>query len=90
MATIGRKSRRDDAAEALGKALKAFGETLGNVFDDPEVKKNARVFADSVVDAAAKVVQGKVEDKEVRARFRTVGEAAETLGKSLEEHFKDA
>ena len=40
------------------------------------------------MDAAAKVVQSKVEDREVRARFRSVGTAAETLGKSLEEHFK--
>ncbi len=86
--TPNRKSKEEESAETLGKMLKAFGNTLSEIFDDPELKKSAKEFAESVVDAAAKVVQSKVEDKEVRARFRNVGEAAVTLGKSLEEHFK--
>ncbi len=83
-----RKSEGEEAAETLGKMMRAFGNTVSEIFDDPELKKSARAFAESVVDATAKVVQSKVEDKEVRARFRNVGEAAVTLGKSLEEHFK--
>ena len=87
MTTTG-KPKMKEAAEALSKALKTFGDAVGEVLDDPKVKKSAREFAESVVDAAANVVQGKVEDKEARAKFRGVGEAAQTLGKSLEEHFK--
>lgn len=77
-----------EAAEKFGKALRAFGNTLSEILDDPDVKKSAKEFAESVVDAAAKVVQSKVKDEEVRARFRSVGTAAQTLGKDLEEHFK--
>ncbi len=83
-----RKNKKEEAAETLGKMLKAFGNTLSEILDDPKLKTSAKKFAESVVDAAAKVVQSKVEDEEVRAKFRGVGEAAQTLGKSLEAHFK--
>jgi len=86
---MARKLRKKEAAEMLGKMVKTFGNTLGEIFDDPELRTSAKKFAESVVDAAAKVVQSRVEDDEVRAKFRSVGEAAQTLGKSLEEHFKD-
>jgi [ribosomal protein S5]-alanine N-acetyltransferase len=84
------KKSKNETAEAMGKMVRAFGETVGEILDDPKVKQNAKEFAESVVDAAAKVIQSKVEDKEVRAKFRKVGSAAETLGKNLEEHFKTA
>ena len=82
------KHERKRAAETLGKMLKAFGNTVSEILDDPEVKKKAKEFAESVVDAAAKVVQTKIEDNEIRARFRNVGKAAQTLGKSLEDQFR--
>jgi [ribosomal protein S5]-alanine N-acetyltransferase len=84
------KKTKNETAEAMGKMIRSFGETVGEIFDDPVVKQNAKEFAESVVDATAKVIQSKVEDKEVRAKFRKVGTAAETLGKNLEEHFKTA
>ena len=80
--TEGRK-----AAEKLGHLLKTFGNTVSEILDDPEVKKKAKEFAESVVDSAAKVTQSKIEDKEIRNRFRSVGKAAQTLGKDLENHF---
>lgn len=75
------------AAEKIGELLKTFGNTVGEILDDPEVKKKAKEFAESVVDSAAKVTQSKIEDKEIRARFKNVGKAAQTLGKDLENHF---
>ena len=81
------KHERKRAAEKLGKLLKTFGATVSEILDDPEVKKKAKEFAESVVDSAAKVAQSKIEDKDIRARFRNVGKAAQTLGNDLEEHF---
>ncbi len=81
------KTKKDEAVETLGKTLKAFGNTVGEIFDDPAVRENAKKFAESVVDAAAKIAQKKVEDNEIRSRVRNVGKAAQTLGKSLEGHF---
>jgi len=77
-----------EVAETIGKMLKAFGASVSEVFDTPEVKIKATEFAESVVDAAVKASQSKVKDEAVRARFRDVGKAAKTLGTTLEEHFK--
>jgi ribosomal-protein-alanine N-acetyltransferase len=75
------------AAETLGKMLKDFGNTVGEIFEDPEVKENAKKFAESVTDAAAKVIEAKVKDDEIKTRIKNVGKAAQTLGSSLEKHF---
>ena len=85
-----KKSRETkETAEKIGEMLRAFGDTVGEILDNPEVKEKAKEFAASVVDAAAKVAQSKVKDEEVRARFRNVGEAAKTLGETLEKRFKE-
>jgi len=76
------------AAETLGEMIRKFGTSVGEIFDDPEVKEKAKEFAESVVDAAARVGQSKVKTEDVRARFRNVGKAAQTLGNSLDKHFK--
>ena len=89
MAPTAKKSKTEETTETLRKAFKKFSDAVGEVFDDPEVKKSARQFAESVLDASAKVVQSKVEEKEARAKFRTVGDAAQTLGKSIKENFTD-
>ncbi len=76
------------AAETLGKTLKDFGEAVGEIFDDPVVKQNAKKFAESVTDAAIKVIESKIKDDEIKDRIKNVGQAAKTLGHSLEKHFK--
>lgn len=85
------RRKKDDkqiAVEKFGKLIKAFGDTVGEVLDNPELREKAKEFAKTAVDAAAKVADSKIKDADVRARFRTVGKAAQTLGKSLEDHFK--
>ena len=85
-----KKSRATkETAESIGEMVSAFGVAVGEILDNPDVKKKAKEFATSVVDAAVKVTQSKVEDEEVRARLRNVGEAAKTLGDSLEKRFKN-
>jgi ribosomal-protein-alanine N-acetyltransferase len=77
-------------SETIGKMFRKFGDSVGEIMDDPEVRAKAKAFAESVVDAAAKVGQNKVKNEEVRAKYRDVGKAAQTLGNSLEKHFNSA
>ena len=84
------KFNRKKAAENLGKTLKAFGDTISEILDDPDLREKAKAFAQSAVDAAAKVVESKIEDDQVKSKFHDVGNAAKNLGQSLSEHFKAA
>jgi hypothetical protein len=77
------------AIETFGEMLHVFGTRVGEVLDDPEVKEKATELMASIVDAAAKVNQSKVQNENVRAKLRSIGKAAQTLGCSLDEHFKD-
>jgi len=77
-------------SETMGKMFRKFADNVGEIFDDPDVKAKARALAESVVDAAAKVGQSKVTGEEMRAKYRNVGKAAQTLGNSLEKHFDGA
>jgi hypothetical protein len=82
------KQETKETAEKIGEILKAFGATVSEILETPEVKLKATEFAESVVDAVVKTSQKKVKDEEVRARVRDVGKAAKTLGATLEKHFK--
>ena len=82
------KKETKETAETFGEMLKAFGASVSEVLDTPEVKIKATEFAESIVDAVVKASQSKVKDEEVRARFRDVGKAAKTLGTTLEKRFK--
>ena len=84
------KQKQDSkqTAEKIGELLKAFGASVIEILETPEVKIKATEFAESVVDAVVKTSQRKVKDEEVRARFRDVGKAAKTLGATIEKHFK--
>ena len=77
------------AAESLKEVLSEFGNTMGEILDDPAVKEKAKEFAESLLDAAAKVADSKVEKEKVRTRFRNAGKAMHSLGSSLEEHFQN-
>ena len=90
MAAKTKKSRynREEAAEKLGQVVKSFGEAVAEVFNDPELRKKAKEFSQSIVEAAAKVVDSRVEDAAVKAKFRDVGKAAQSLGKTITENFK--
>ena len=76
------------ASKQLGKVISAFGDTISEILEDPELREKGKEFAQSVVDAAAKVVESRVKDDEVKAKFRDVGTAAQHLGQTLTEHFK--
>jgi hypothetical protein len=77
------------ASETFKEMLQTFGNSVGEILDDPEVKEKAKALAESVVDAAAKVGQSKVKNEEMRAKYRNVGKAAQSLGSSLDKHFNN-
>jgi [ribosomal protein S5]-alanine N-acetyltransferase len=85
-----KKHETKKEAETLSEMLKTFGNTLGEILDDPKVKETAKKFAASLVDAAAKVAESKVKAEDIRGKFRNVGKAAQTFGTSLDKHFKSA
>ncbi len=82
------RTQRQTAAERFGELFGKFSEAIGEIMEDPELRKKAREFSRTAIDAAARVVESKVRDEEMRSKFRNVGKAAETLSKSLEENFK--
>ena len=86
MAVKEKYDRKKDA-ENLSKMIRSFGETISEIFEDPELRKKAKEFSQSVMDSAAKVIEGKIRDDEAKAKFRDAGKAAQSLGKTLVKHF---
>jgi [ribosomal protein S5]-alanine N-acetyltransferase len=84
------KEEKKNNSEKFAELMRTFGNTVGEIMDDPELRKKAREFAECAIDAAAKVVDSKIKDNEVKAKFRDVGKAAQSLGKSLEKQFNTA
>jgi len=82
------KYDRKMAAEKLGKIIKTFGDSVSQILDDPDLREKAKEVSLSIVDAAAKVVNSRVKDDEIRAKFKEVGKAAQSLGKSIADHFE--
>ena len=74
-------------AENLGKMIRSFGNTIAEIFDDPEIRQKAKDFSQSVIDSAARVVESKIRSQQNKAKFRDAGRAAQSLGKTLVEHF---
>jgi ribosomal-protein-alanine N-acetyltransferase len=92
MATKTTKSKynRKEAAEKFGQVVKSFSEAVGEILNDPELRKKAKEFSQTVVEAASRVVDSRIEDDEVKAKFRQVGNAAQDLGRTISENFKPA
>ena len=75
-------------AETLGKMIRSFGNTIAEIFEDPEIREKAKEFSQSVMDSAAKVVEGKLKTAATKKKLRDAGRAAQSLGKTLVEHFE--
>ena len=67
--------------------FKAFGQAVGEVFNDPELKEKVKEFTESA-SSSAKTLANRLKDEEVKEKFRDVGKAAEEFGKSLSDCFK--
>jgi ribosomal-protein-alanine N-acetyltransferase len=82
------RSQGKDTAEKFGEMIKAFGDAISEIFDNPDLKEKAKDFAQSASESA-KMFGSRLQDKEVKAKFRDVGKAAQDFGRSVAEHFKD-
>jgi hypothetical protein len=81
------KASKKQAADSFTEMLRAFGQAIGEVLDDPELKRKAKEFADTAADSA-KTLANRFRDEDVKAKFREVGKAAEEFGNSVEDCFK--
>jgi len=81
------KKHEKTTAENFGELIKAFGNAVGEIFDDPKLKEKAKEFADSATESA-KVFGSRFKDEEVKAKFGDVGKAAQDFGKSVADCFK--
>jgi [ribosomal protein S5]-alanine N-acetyltransferase len=82
------KTGREEEVTTFSRLLKSFGESVAEIWDDPEVRRKAREFSESLVDSAAKIASSKIKDEDVRKKFTDVGKAAQTLGKSVLDEFE--
>jgi uncharacterized protein len=80
-------SGKKQTADSFAEIFRTFGQAMGEVFDDPELKDKAKEFADTATDSA-KTLANKFKDEDVKAKFRDVGKAAEEFGKNIEDFFK--
>lgn len=74
--------------ESFGDMVKEFGEAIGKIFSDPELKKKAKEFAKSAEDSA-KAFGKRFRDEEVKDKFKDFGKAARNFGESVSDYFKD-
>jgi len=82
------KAQGKATADKFSEMIKAFGNAVSEIFEDPTLKEKAKEFAESASDSA-KVFASRFKDEEVKAKFRDVGKAAQDFGRSVAEHFKD-
>ena len=82
------KGKGKSPGENLGELLKEFGDAVGKIFDDPELKKKAKDFGDSAV-KSAKLFGQRFKDEEVKSKFKDVGKAAKDFGNSVSDYFKE-
>jgi len=81
------KAHKRQTVDSFAEMFRSFGQAIGEVFDDPELKKKAKEFADSATDSA-KTLANRLNDEDVKAKFKEVGKAAEEFGKNVADHFK--
>lgn len=74
--------------ESFGDMVKEFGEAIGKIFSDPELKKKAKEFAKSAEDSA-KAFGKRFRDEEVKDKFKDFGKVARNFGESVSDYFKD-
>lgn len=83
-----KNASENQAADKFVEIFRAFGQAIGGVFDDPDLKSKSKEFADSAADSA-KILANRFKDEEVRAKFKDIGKAAKEFGKSLTDYFKE-
>jgi hypothetical protein len=81
------QEHKTETVESFAGLFKTFGQAVGDIFNDPELKKKAKEFAESASTSANSLVNRLKED-DVKEKFRDVGKAAEDFGKNVADCFK--
>ena len=74
--------------DQLGEMIRAFGEAISEIFNDPELKGKAKDFGDSAVESARTFAE-RFKDEDVRHKFKQFGKAAEDFGRSVQDYFTE-
>ena len=82
-------SSKKTPADNFGEMLRAFGEAISEIFNDPHLKGKAKEFGESAAESA-KTLRSRFKDEDVRNKFRDVGKAAEDFSRSIADCFKDS
>jgi hypothetical protein len=80
------QEHRTETVESFAGIFKDFGQAIGDVFNDPNLKEKAKEFAENVSASADKMANRFKED-DVKEKFRDVGKAAEEFGKNIAGYF---
>jgi len=75
------------AGDNLEQMFTAFGQAIGEIFNDPELKAKAKELGDAAT-VSMDALERRFKDEEVREKFRQAGDAAEAFGRSVSDYFK--
>ena len=64
-----------------------FGSAMSEIFNDPELKEQARQFGKSAA-RSANAFASRFKDEDVKNSFKDVGKAAEEFGRNVSDYFK--
>lgn len=73
--------------ESFVNIFESFGDSLSQIFNDPELKTQARLLGRTAARSAG-TLAGRFKDEEVKAKFRSVGTAAQEFGKNISDTMK--
>ena len=67
--------------------FETFGEAIGEIFNNPELKEKAKEFGKSAA-KSAEAFGSRLKDEDIKAKFKDVGKATQDFGKSIADCFK--
>ena len=82
------QEHKTETVESFTGLFKTFGQAVSDIFNDPELQKKAKEFAESA-SASANTLVDRIKEEDLKEKFRDVGKAAEDFGKSIADSFKD-
>lgn len=81
------ESTDNNPCKSFVDIFEKFGCALSEIFNDPELKTQAKEFGKNAGRSADAFVS-RFKDEDVKAKWRDVGKAAQDFGKSVAEQFK--
>jgi hypothetical protein len=79
---------KKSAAENFSEMFDAFGNAMGQIFNDPKLKDKVKELGKTAKESADTLGE-RFKDEEVRGKFREAGKAAQAFGKNITDFFTD-